>query len=340
MHGLASHGGGCRFRAGQGLGCKQRRGAGRGWRGAAGCMVWLLTLGAARTAPVQGTSRPRDRCRARVLLPRPCSSCYHRARQNDENPRVCRGFRSCAGEDLNLHALAGTRPSTLRVYQFRHQREGRAHPSRFRGRRRSPLNSVRSICLHCRYEQMFASPSDHRDASVQLTKRQQEILRVVQDHIARHGYPPTVREIGDAVGLTSSSTVHAHLQALESRGALKRDPTKPRAIDLRERQSTRTERRRRADAAAGRRHRRRLAHPGGAERRGGDGRPGHPHHLGRVLPAPGARRVDDPRRHPRRRLRRRPPPAPTAPTATSWPRWSTAARPPSSGSTTSTAASA
>ncbi len=75
---------------------------------------------------------------------------------------------------------------------------------------------------------------------MQLTKRQQEILRVVQDHIARHGYPPTVREIGDAVGLTSSSTVHAHLQALESRGALKRDPTTPRAIDLRDRQSTRS----------------------------------------------------------------------------------------------------
>ena len=86
---------------------------------------------------------------------------------------------------------------------------------------------------------MFASPSDHRDPFVQLTKRQQEILRVVQDHIARHGYPPTVREIGDAVGLTSSSTVHAHLQALEARGALKRDPTKPRAIDLRERQAPR-----------------------------------------------------------------------------------------------------
>jgi repressor LexA len=49
-----------------------------------------------------------------------------------------------------------------------------------------------------------------------------------------------VREIGDAVGLTSSSTVHAHLQALEARGVLKRDPTKPRAIDLRERQATRS----------------------------------------------------------------------------------------------------
>jgi repressor LexA len=76
---------------------------------------------------------------------------------------------------------------------------------------------------------------------VQLTKRQQEILRVVQDHVAEHGYPPTVREIGDAVGLTSSSTVHAHLQALEARGVLKRDPSKPRAIDLAGRTAPRTD---------------------------------------------------------------------------------------------------
>ena len=80
---------------------------------------------------------------------------------------------------------------------------------------------------------MFGSNDRGEDRySVQLTKRQQEILDVVQEHVARHGYPPTVREIGDAVGLTSSSTVHAHLQALEARGALKRDPSKPRAIDL------------------------------------------------------------------------------------------------------------
>jgi repressor LexA len=76
---------------------------------------------------------------------------------------------------------------------------------------------------------------------VELTKRQQEILRVVEDHIERHGYPPTVREIGDAVGLTSSSTVHAHLQALENRGALKRDPAKPRALDLARRRPARAE---------------------------------------------------------------------------------------------------
>ena len=71
----------------------------------------------------------------------------------------------------------------------------------------------------------------------ELTKRQREILEVVQRHIRRHGYPPTVREIGDAVGLTSSSTVHAHLQALENRGVLRRDPTKPRALDLVDRAS-------------------------------------------------------------------------------------------------------
>ena len=76
---------------------------------------------------------------------------------------------------------------------------------------------------------------------MELTKRQQEILRVVEDHIEEHGYPPTVREIGDAVGLTSSSTVHAHLQALETRGALKRDPAKPRALDLARRRPARVE---------------------------------------------------------------------------------------------------
>ncbi len=67
---------------------------------------------------------------------------------------------------------------------------------------------------------------------MELTRRQQEILEVVESHVDKHGYPPTVREIGNAVGLASSSTVHAHLQALESRGALKRDPAKPRALDL------------------------------------------------------------------------------------------------------------
>ena len=65
-----------------------------------------------------------------------------------------------------------------------------------------------------------------------LSKRQREIFEFIGRYLKQHGYPPTVREIGKAVGLHSSSTVHAHLAKLESRGLLKRDPTKPRAIEL------------------------------------------------------------------------------------------------------------
>lgn len=67
---------------------------------------------------------------------------------------------------------------------------------------------------------------------VDLTKRQQEIFEYIKRYSARHGYPPTVRDIGKAVGLASSSTVHAHLANLEKVGLLRRDPTKPRAIEL------------------------------------------------------------------------------------------------------------
>ncbi len=65
-----------------------------------------------------------------------------------------------------------------------------------------------------------------------LTKRQQEIFDFIKRYSAKHGYPPTVRDIGKAVGLASSSTVHAHLANLEKLGLLRRDPTKPRAIEL------------------------------------------------------------------------------------------------------------
>jgi repressor LexA len=65
-----------------------------------------------------------------------------------------------------------------------------------------------------------------------LTKRQQEIFEFVKRYVAEHGYPPTVRDIGKAIGLTSSSTVHAHLANLERLGLLRRDPTKPRAIEV------------------------------------------------------------------------------------------------------------
>lgn len=65
-----------------------------------------------------------------------------------------------------------------------------------------------------------------------LTKRQQEIVDFITKYTSRNGYPPTVRDIGKAVGLASSSTVHAHLANLEKLGLLRRDPTKPRAIEL------------------------------------------------------------------------------------------------------------
>jgi repressor LexA len=65
-----------------------------------------------------------------------------------------------------------------------------------------------------------------------LTKRQQEIFDFIKRYSAKYGYPPTVRDIGKAVGLASSSTVHAHLANLERIGMLRRDPTKPRAIEL------------------------------------------------------------------------------------------------------------
>ena len=65
-----------------------------------------------------------------------------------------------------------------------------------------------------------------------LTKRQQEIFEFIKRYSSQHGYPPTVRDIGKAIGLTSSSTVHTHLANLEKIGLLRRDPSKPRALEL------------------------------------------------------------------------------------------------------------
>ena len=70
-----------------------------------------------------------------------------------------------------------------------------------------------------------------------LTKRQQEIFDFIKRYSADYGYPPTVRDIGKAVGLASSSTVHAHLTNLEKLGLMRRDPTKPRAIEMLDRVS-------------------------------------------------------------------------------------------------------
>jgi repressor LexA len=68
-----------------------------------------------------------------------------------------------------------------------------------------------------------------------VTERQRAILDYLRGFVDEHGYPPTVREIGEAVGLRSPSTVHAHLAQLERAGQLRRDPTKPRAIELTDR---------------------------------------------------------------------------------------------------------
>lgn len=66
-----------------------------------------------------------------------------------------------------------------------------------------------------------------------LTQRQRDILACIERHMTERGYPPSVREIGQAVGLTSPSTVHSHLATLQRLGYLRRDPTKPRAIEVR-----------------------------------------------------------------------------------------------------------
>ncbi len=71
-----------------------------------------------------------------------------------------------------------------------------------------------------------------------LSKRQQDILNFIKLEVQKKGYPPSVREIGEAVGLASSSTVHGHLARLESKGLIRRDPTKPRAIEILEEETS------------------------------------------------------------------------------------------------------
>jgi repressor LexA len=65
-----------------------------------------------------------------------------------------------------------------------------------------------------------------------LTERQRQTLHFIAERVAERGYPPSVREIGEAMGLASSSTVHSHIQALQRKGYIRVDPTKPRAIEL------------------------------------------------------------------------------------------------------------
>lgn len=65
-----------------------------------------------------------------------------------------------------------------------------------------------------------------------MTDRQRQVLDFIKAEVRRQGFPPTVRDIGEAVGLSSSSTVHAHLSALEAKGLIRRDPSKPRALEV------------------------------------------------------------------------------------------------------------
>jgi repressor LexA len=86
------------------------------------------------------------------------------------------------------------------------------------------------------YEQVFDLQGEHlyaRTMSEALTPRQREILNVISTSMQERGYPPSVREIGEAVGLNSPSTVHNHLNTLQKMGFLRRDPTKPRALEVR-----------------------------------------------------------------------------------------------------------
>jgi repressor LexA len=82
---------------------------------------------------------------------------------------------------------------------------------------------------------------DPPDEPVRLTPRQRKVLEVIRDWVDRFGYPPSVREIGDAVGLTSTSSVHHQLRTLERKGYLRRDPNRTRAVDVRAPEDVATE---------------------------------------------------------------------------------------------------
>jgi repressor LexA len=78
----------------------------------------------------------------------------------------------------------------------------------------------------------MAETQANRTERAALTDQQQKVLACIRDHTRARGFPPSVREIGEAVGLSSSSTVHGHLQRLEDKGYIRRDPTKPRALEV------------------------------------------------------------------------------------------------------------
>jgi repressor LexA len=83
------------------------------------------------------------------------------------------------------------------------------------------------------FDTLAERPYDVGMSPQRITRRQRQVLEFIEQHMLEKGYPPSVREIGEAVGLTSPSTVHSHLNSLQRLGYLRRDPTKPRAIEVR-----------------------------------------------------------------------------------------------------------
>jgi repressor LexA len=124
----------------------------------------------------------------------------------------------CAGEDLNLHDPMGHKALNLARLPI-------PPPARAAA---IVAGGLTPSAAPATLEHMFAPTG----GAALLTKRQQEIWEFLVEYVDAHGYPPTVREIGEKVGLASPSTVHAHLANLERAGLIKRDPTKPRALEL------------------------------------------------------------------------------------------------------------
>src|SRR6201981_3080153 len=85
----------------------------------------------------------------------------------------------------------------------------------------------------CGYIQCMSDSNDTSSIGSSLTERQRTILNVIRESVTSRGYPPSIREIGDAVGLTSTSSVAHQLRTLERKGYLRRDPNRPRAVDVR-----------------------------------------------------------------------------------------------------------
>src|SRR6266498_4064317 len=171
-----------------------------------------------------------------------------RSHLKDEPCAICRHLARCAREDSNLHGPYGPQglqpcastSSATGAWERQHSGPfARSRGARQCGDRASseileaaPL-SPSGVPAKVRTSVRLRTSSPALGAlSMDLTKRQQEIFDFIKRYSAKYGYPPTVRDIGKAVGLASSSTVHAHLANLEKLGLLRRDPSKPRAIEL------------------------------------------------------------------------------------------------------------